>query len=148
MLARATNAILGAAVADAATRPLHWLYDLEKVKEAIETDGGGEAAFLPVSRSPFYEYVPAQQKKHSAGWCWRRPPPDARRPHARWPTPYVAGLCLACIVCMLTVVGGGGADARAGACGAVGRRCCALCRPTPLCAVLASIPWRPQRCCH
>ena len=32
---RAAAALVGAAVADAAARPLHWIYDAEKLKEIL-----------------------------------------------------------------------------------------------------------------
>ena len=43
---------LGATVADAATRPLHWVYDPKKMKKYIK--GKKEIAFLKTNRSPFY----------------------------------------------------------------------------------------------
>ena len=43
---------LGATVADAATRPLHWVYDPKKLKKYIK--GKKEIAFLKKNRSPFY----------------------------------------------------------------------------------------------
>ena len=43
---------LGATVADAATRPLHWVYDQKKLKKYIK--GKKEIAFLKKNRSPFY----------------------------------------------------------------------------------------------
>ena len=43
---------LGATVADAATRPLHWVYDPKKLKKYIK--GKKEIAFLKTNRSPFY----------------------------------------------------------------------------------------------
>lgn len=57
---RAAHALLGSVVADAATRPLHWLYDADKVREHAAADNGGDVAFLPESRSPFYS-VPTGQ---------------------------------------------------------------------------------------
>ena len=33
---RAAAALVGAAVADAAARPLHWIYDEERLKEILE----------------------------------------------------------------------------------------------------------------
>ena len=41
---------LGATVADAATRPLHWVYDPKKLNQYIK--GKKEIAFLKKSRSP------------------------------------------------------------------------------------------------
>lgn len=43
---------LGATVADAATRPLHWVYDPKKLNQYIK--GKKEIAFLKKSKSPFY----------------------------------------------------------------------------------------------
>ena len=43
---------LGAAVADAAARPLHWVYDPKKLKKYIK--GKKEIAFLKKNKSPFY----------------------------------------------------------------------------------------------
>ena len=43
---------LGATVADAAARPLHWVYDPKKLKKYIK--GKKEIAFLKTNRSPFY----------------------------------------------------------------------------------------------
>ena len=52
---RATSAILGALCADAACRPLHWVYDTDAIRSYVadlSPDGGPE--FLAESRSPFY----------------------------------------------------------------------------------------------
>ncbi len=43
---------LGATVADAAARPLHWVYDPKKLNQCIK--GKKEIAFLKKSKSPFY----------------------------------------------------------------------------------------------
>ena len=43
---------LGATVADAATRPLHWVYDPIKLNRYIK--GKKEITFLKKNRSPFY----------------------------------------------------------------------------------------------
>ena len=43
---------LGATVADAATRPLHWVYDPKKLKKYIK--GKKEIVFLKKNKSPFY----------------------------------------------------------------------------------------------
>jgi len=43
---------LGATVADAATRPLHWVYDPKKLNQYIK--GKKEIAFLKKNKSPFY----------------------------------------------------------------------------------------------
>ena len=46
------NIFLGAVVADAAARPLHWVYDPKKLKRYIK--GKKEIAFLKENKSPFY----------------------------------------------------------------------------------------------
>ncbi len=61
---RAAHALLGSVVADAATRPLHWLYDADKVREHAAADNGGDVAFLPESRSPFYSVPTGQQSPY------------------------------------------------------------------------------------
>ena len=43
---------LGATVADAAARPLHWVYNPKKLKKYIK--GKKEIAFLKENKSPFY----------------------------------------------------------------------------------------------
>ena len=43
---------LGATVADAAARPLHWVYDPKKLNQYIK--GKKEITFLKKNRSPFY----------------------------------------------------------------------------------------------
>ena len=43
---------LGATIADAAARPLHWVYDPKKLKKYIK--GKKEIAFLKENKSPFY----------------------------------------------------------------------------------------------
>ena len=43
---------LGATVADAAARPLHWVYDEKKLKSYIK--GKKNIAFFRKNRSPFY----------------------------------------------------------------------------------------------
>ena len=50
---RKVGALLGAAVADAASRPLHWVYDTEELKKAIRTDPE-HPEFWAKSHSPFY----------------------------------------------------------------------------------------------
>ena len=49
---------LGATVADAAARPLHWVYDPKKLNQYIK--GKKEIAFLKKSRSPFYSIKTGQ----------------------------------------------------------------------------------------
>lgn len=50
---RRVACLLGAAVADAAARPLHWVYDMRDMRAAV---AGREASpeFLPTNKSPFY----------------------------------------------------------------------------------------------
>jgi len=45
--------LVGAAVADAAARPLHWVYDLQDLNHAIKTNPE-QPEFWPESKSPFY----------------------------------------------------------------------------------------------
>ena len=49
---RAIAAIVGASVADAATRPFHWLYDVKKLEEIVGDDN--DPAFWATSQSPYY----------------------------------------------------------------------------------------------
>ena len=44
--------LLGATVADAAARPLHWVYDPKKLKSHIKNKK--EITFLKQNKSPFY----------------------------------------------------------------------------------------------
>ena len=46
------HVLLGATVADAATRPLHWVYDQKKLLTYIE--GKKDFTFLNKNKSPFY----------------------------------------------------------------------------------------------
>ena len=46
------HVFLGATVADAAARPLHWVYDQKKLNHYIK--GKKEIAFLKENKSPFY----------------------------------------------------------------------------------------------
>ena len=46
------NIFLGATVADAATRPLHWVYDPKKLKSYIKDKK--VITFLKQNKSPFY----------------------------------------------------------------------------------------------
>ena len=43
---------LGATVADAAARPLHWVYDPKKLRKYIK--GKKDITFMKKSKSPFY----------------------------------------------------------------------------------------------
>jgi len=53
ILERKLASLLGAAVADAASRPLHWIYDLDQLNKVIKSDPG-HPEFWPQSHSPFY----------------------------------------------------------------------------------------------
>jgi len=57
---RALGAIIGSAVADAAAQPLHWLYDLQKLKGLLSENPHPE--FRPESANPFYR---RETGKHS-----------------------------------------------------------------------------------
>jgi len=48
---RAVFSIIGAAVADAACRPVHWVYDRDLM---VSTIGDDDPEFWPISVSPFY----------------------------------------------------------------------------------------------
>ena len=47
--------LLGATVADAAARPLHWVYDSKKLKSFIK--GKKDIAFFKENKSPFYSIL-------------------------------------------------------------------------------------------
>ena len=59
---RKVAAILGACVADAASRPLHWVYDMNALHKYLTEDHVGlesvdrnlEPEFFPENKSPFY----------------------------------------------------------------------------------------------
>ena len=50
---RCVAAIVGAHVADAASRPLHWVYNVDALGEALKTVDVPE--FFPENKCPFYE---------------------------------------------------------------------------------------------
>uniref|UniRef100_A0A3Q2PQU9 Selenoprotein J n=1 Tax=Fundulus heteroclitus TaxID=8078 RepID=A0A3Q2PQU9_FUNHE len=56
---RAIGAIVGSAVADAAAQPLHWVYDLQKLKGILAQDPNPE--FRSESANPFYRRETGQQ---------------------------------------------------------------------------------------
>ncbi|KAJ8357152.1 hypothetical protein SKAU_G00199460 [Synaphobranchus kaupii] len=56
---RAVGAIIGAAVADAAAQPLHWNYNLDKLKSILAQEPCPE--FHPQSANPFYRRITGQQ---------------------------------------------------------------------------------------
>ncbi|PNW79731.1 hypothetical protein CHLRE_08g364850v5 [Chlamydomonas reinhardtii] len=54
---RATAAVLGALVADAATMALHWIYDTDKIQDLLSRHGRrDEPAFFEPPSCPYYEY--------------------------------------------------------------------------------------------
>ncbi|KAG7487517.1 hypothetical protein MATL_G00024390 [Megalops atlanticus] len=57
---RIVGAIIGAAVADAAAQPLHWIYDLQKLR-AILSEEEPCPEFRPQSANPFYRRETGQQ---------------------------------------------------------------------------------------
>ena len=57
---RAQGAVLGAALADAAAMPLHWIYDAQKLASLVATPTGGlspDPAFFRPPSCPFYSYT-------------------------------------------------------------------------------------------
>ncbi|XP_021359058.1 crystallin J1A-like [Mizuhopecten yessoensis] len=50
---RCVGAVVGSLVADAAAMPVHWIYDVGKMKKVVE-DCQQKPEFLPESRCPFY----------------------------------------------------------------------------------------------
>uniref|UniRef100_A0A669B6X8 Selenoprotein J n=1 Tax=Oreochromis niloticus TaxID=8128 RepID=A0A669B6X8_ORENI len=56
---RAIGAIVGSAVADAAAQPLHWVYDLQKLKGILALNPNPE--FHPESANPFYRRETGKQ---------------------------------------------------------------------------------------
>ncbi|KAL4424390.1 hypothetical protein ABPG77_005633 [Micractinium sp. CCAP 211/92] len=55
---RVCAAVLGAFLADAATMPLHWIYDPAKVQSLLESKGkAAEPEFFPQPSCPFYDYA-------------------------------------------------------------------------------------------
>ena len=51
---RKVGCLVGAAIADAAARPLHWVYDLSDLNKAVASSPD-TPEFWPVSVSPFYD---------------------------------------------------------------------------------------------
>jgi len=52
---RAVAAVVGAAVADAASMPTHWVYDMAKLRQLLATES--DAAFFSQPQSEFYTYA-------------------------------------------------------------------------------------------
>ncbi|XP_028290474.1 crystallin J1A-like [Gouania willdenowi] len=57
---RAVGAIIGAAVADAAAQPMHWIYNQERLKEVL-SDLEPCPEFRPQSANPFYRRTTGEQ---------------------------------------------------------------------------------------
>ncbi|CAK6951961.1 Crystallin J1A [Scomber scombrus] len=57
---RAIGAIIGAAVADAAAQPMHWIYNPERLKEVL-SDLEPSPEFRPQSANPFYRRETGEQ---------------------------------------------------------------------------------------
>lgn len=57
---RAIGAVIGAAVADAAAQPMHWIYSPDKLKEVL-TDLEPCPEFRPESANPFYRRATGEQ---------------------------------------------------------------------------------------
>ncbi|KAI7846445.1 hypothetical protein COHA_000056 [Chlorella ohadii] len=56
--ARARAAVLGSLLADAATMPLHWIYDAGKVQSLLESKAKqAQPEFYPEPSCPFYSYA-------------------------------------------------------------------------------------------
>lgn len=56
---RARGAIVGSAVADAAAQPLHWVYDLQKLRGILDENPNPE--FRPKPENPFYRRQTGKQ---------------------------------------------------------------------------------------
>ncbi|KAG7527130.1 hypothetical protein JOB18_049892 [Solea senegalensis] len=57
---RAIGAIIGAAVADAAAQPMHWIYSPERLRELL-SDVEPRPEFRPQSANPFYRRATGEQ---------------------------------------------------------------------------------------
>ncbi|XP_022609880.1 crystallin J1B-like isoform X2 [Seriola dumerili] len=57
---RAMGAIIGAAVADAAAQPMHWIYNPDRLKEVL-SDLEPRPEFRPQSANPFYHRTTGEQ---------------------------------------------------------------------------------------
>jgi hypothetical protein len=53
--ARAKAAVIGAFVADAASMPLHWIYEVGKIDSLVESNA---PEFFDPPSCPFYEVTP------------------------------------------------------------------------------------------
>ena len=47
-------ALLAACVSDAAARPLHWIYNVDKINDVLNAEHKSNPEFFPESKSPFY----------------------------------------------------------------------------------------------
>jgi len=62
---RAKSAIIGGFVADAATMPLHWIYDQSLVEKMMKRDGDIRGAeFFDPPSCPFYSYSLGEQSPY------------------------------------------------------------------------------------
>ncbi len=59
---RAASAVLGACVADAAARPLHWVYNMEAMEGHLK--GKQQPEFLPRNCCPFYSLPTGQNSAY------------------------------------------------------------------------------------
>lgn len=65
---RAISAMLGAVVADAAARPMHWVYNTEVIAQQLATGNNhGDLAFWPENVCPFYDLPTGESS------CWQDP---------------------------------------------------------------------------
>ncbi|EOD07762.1 hypothetical protein EMIHUDRAFT_218325 [Emiliania huxleyi CCMP1516] len=60
---RALHAVVGSFVADAASMPLHWIYNTSKVAQLVAT-AGGDPAFFPTPSCPYYDYPFGEQSPY------------------------------------------------------------------------------------
>lgn len=71
--ARSRAAVLGAFVADAATMPLHWIYDVQRIEQLV---GDAAPTFFQPPSCPYYDV------RYTAG-MWSRLPPLRLHKHHR-----------------------------------------------------------------
>ena len=58
------SAILGACVADAAARPLHWVYDMSDLKKFLNQKVGSTPEEKAVDRNKFPEFYPESKSPY------------------------------------------------------------------------------------
>lgn len=74
---RAVAAVVGAAVADAATRPFHWLYDRKVLEATLRENSDRNPEFWPTSVSPYYTLPTGRRSCYSdLGYCTLRSLPS------------------------------------------------------------------------